>query len=433
MHDLVMLKEHYERDNGRIFRSLCVSNSIFSTHIEDRSDGRITADKGWWQSFLRGASTEVLGDVRAPLRVVDIFSGCGGLTLGLREAARAFGFDTTVVAAVDVDGPALQVYAHNLNPNFVINQDASLLVDFMVLGTGPQARFAYRPEIVEERLADEIGKIDVLIAGPPCQGHSNLNNRTRRDDPRNILYVTTVAIAVALGVRAILIENVPEVVRDKNSVVFSAMALLKAAGYTFLDGGILAADKLGGAQTRRRYFLTAVRSDNPEPALTIAGIKSGLHRRPSTVKWAIGDLEKVKANGIMNSVPVMSAENRLRVDYLFDHDVDNLPNHARPDCHKEGTTYTAVYGRMRWDQPAPTITTGFLSPGRGRFVHPRQRRVLTPHEAARIQFFPDSYSFTAASGADPSRNLLGKWIGDAVPPLLGYAAAMHLMSSLGLK
>jgi DNA (cytosine-5)-methyltransferase 1 len=132
----------------------------------------------------------------------------------------------------------------------------------------------------------------------------------------------------------------------------------------------------------------------------------------------------------MNSVPVLSAENLIRIKYLFDHDLDDLPNHVRPDCHKEGTTYKSVYGRMRWDLPAPTITTGFLSPGRGRYVHPRQQRVITPHEAARIQFFPDTYSFTGAYPEAPSRNLLSKWIGDAVPPLLGYAAAMPLMTSL---
>ena len=78
---------------------------------------------------------------------------------------------------------------------------------------------------------------------------------------------------------------------------------------------------------------------------------------------------------------------------FFEHDLYNLPNSERPDCHKDGTTYGSVYGRMFPDRPAPTITTGFMTPGRGRFIHPLLPRTLTPWEAARIQGFPDTYNF----------------------------------------
>lgn len=428
-----MFNEEFARHDGKVIRSLSLGGREFESSISDIADGRISADKAWWQSFLRGSLTEITGPSNGTLRIVDIFSGCGGLTLGVIEAARAFGFDVVPIAAVDVDATALAVYQHNIKPQITLNVDASSLVDYMVLGNGDAANFPYTPEIICDRLRAEVGKVDILVAGPPCQGHSNLNNRTRRDDPRNILYVTTVAIAVALGVKAVLIENVPEVVNDKNSVVFTAMTLLRNAGYTFIDSGVLATHSLGGAQTRKRYFLTAVRSDQRQPLVNLELVKGALGRKPGAVRWAIGDLEKVKPIGIMNTVPVLSAENVARVNYLFDNDVDNLPNHIRPDCHKDGTTYNSVYGRMWWNRPAPTLTTGFLTPGRGRFVHPRQRRVLTPHEAARIQFFPDSYSFVGAMISEPSRTLLTKWIGDAVPPLLGYAAAMPMMTSLALQ
>jgi hypothetical protein len=77
-----------------------------------------------------------------------------------------------------------------------------------------------------------------------------------------------------------------------------------------------------------------------------------------------------------------------RVDFLFDHDLFDLPDTERPDCHKNGTTYTAVYGRMHWDRPSQTITTGIGTPGQGRYIHSLRRRVITPHEAARLQGFP---------------------------------------------
>jgi DNA (cytosine-5)-methyltransferase 1 len=131
----------------------------------------------------------------------------------------------------------------------------------------------------------------------------------------------------------------------------------------------------------------------------------------------------------MDDVPEMSEANRKRVDWLFDHDAFDLPNHQRPDCHKDGHTYPSVYGRMYWNQPASTITGGFLTPGRGRYVHPKRRRVLTPHEAARIQGFPDWFSFRPID-RDPTRAELTKWIGDAVPPILGYAIALSLLVPL---
>ncbi|MDE0067937.1 MAG: DNA cytosine methyltransferase [Acidimicrobiaceae bacterium] len=98
-----------------------------------------------------------------------------------------------------------------------------------------------------------------------------------------------------------------------------------------------------------------------------------------------------------------------------------------PECHQDGTSYGAVYGRMHGDRPAPTITTGFMTPGRGRFVHPTERRTLTAAEAARLQGFPDSYFFRPSPDTTPTRAQLAKWIGDAVAAPLGYAAALSAL------
>jgi DNA (cytosine-5)-methyltransferase 1 len=84
---------------------------------------------------------------------------------------------------------------------------------------------------------------------------------------------------------------------------------------------------------------------------------------------------------------------------------------------------------MWWDRPAPTLTTGYLTPGRGRFIHPKDPRTLTPHEAARIQGFPDWFDFCAVPDREPSRKELGTWIGNAVPTILGYAAGLSALSN----
>jgi len=153
------------------------------------------------------------------------------------------------------------------------------------------------------------------------------------------------------------------------------------------------------------------------------------NRGPLDVLWAIADLEDCGGNTVFDTSPVQGPENIRRIEYLFDEGLYDLPNSERPDCHKDGTTYTSVYGRMHPDRPAPTITTGIGTPGQGRFIHPTQRRLITPHEAARIQCFPDGYGFMD-SEAETSRKALAKWIGDAVPPYLGMTAVCAALSVL---
>jgi DNA (cytosine-5)-methyltransferase 1 len=153
---------------------------------------------------------------------------------------------------------------------------------------------------------------------------------------------------------------------------------------------------------------------------------------PNVTLWdAIADLEDgAHAEALFDSPAILSPENRMRVDHLFDKDLYELPNAVRPECHREGHTYPSVYGRMYPDKPAQTLTCGFMSPGRGRFVHPTQRRGITPHEGARVQGFPDSFAFEQVTNMPLHRKDLGKMIGDAIPPPLSFAAALAAISSL---
>jgi DNA (cytosine-5)-methyltransferase 1 len=427
------LLESYAFEEGKVVRTLTNGDRKWRSAVDNHSDADLPADSAWWQSFLRGGTIyldERGGKARA-LRSVDAFCGCGGLTLGATQAAIATGHRLESIAAIDLDEDGLALHKANFDTKLILHTNASSLVDWHVSGEGTASRFAYDPEILDPKLAEEVGKIDLFLAGPPCQGHSNLNNKTRREDPRNLLYVTSVALGVGLRAKAIVLENVPEVVNDKSDVVTTAKALLRAAGYEWIDSGVLAADHMGGAQTRKRYFLIATKIGAGDDALTIKGVAKSLKHGARSLQWAIGDLlggalETIKTN-IMDTVPVLSAENLQRINHLFDNDLYDLPDAVRPDCHKNGNTYPSVYGRLRWDKPAQTITTGFLTPGRGRYIHPIRPRVISPHEAARIQSFPDTYKFVVDEAAPPSRTGLQKWIGDAVPPLLGYAATLPLM------
>ena len=428
--------ENYSFEDGKVVRALKIAEKTWISRVDNMAGDSVPATSAWWQSFLRGGSVysdpNVINEL--PIRSVDAFCGCGGLTLGATQSAIAVGRRLESVAAIDVDEEGLAVHRANFGTKYLLHSNASSLVDWHVSGGGSDSKFAYEPEILDPQLAEQVGTIDLFLAGPPCQGHSNLNNKTRREDPRNLLYLTAVAIGVGLRARAIVLENVPEVVNDKSDVVNTAKALLKAAGYTWIDSGILAADELGGAQTRKRYFLIALKAGG-SPKLSIDSVARGLRHAAHSLEWAIGDLLKSSSSlgpgsSVMDTVPVFSDENVIRINHLFDNDLYDLPDSVRPDCHKSGHTYRSVYGRMHWDKPAQTITTGFLTPGRGRYIHALARRVLTPHEAARVQSFPDTFRFIIDAASPPNRSSITKWIGDAVPPLLGYAATLPVMIRL---
>ena len=168
---------------------------------------------------------------------------------------------------------------------------------------------------------------------------------------------------------------------------------------------------------RRRHFLVASRATEIDFTVLNAA------HPPRPVGWAIADLLDLEGRTTFDTPSRHHGRNAVRIDYLFDHDLHDLPDSQRPDCHRlKPHAYQAVYGRMRWDEPAPTITRGFGCTGQGRFVHPLRRRTLTPHEAARVQFFPDSFRF-----GNLRRRALQEVIGNAVPPKLAQVIVRELL------
>lgn len=377
----------------------------------------------WWRGYLEGKQPEAIDPIGGRLRTADLYCGAGGLANGVRQLCAELGISVVPEFIADQDQQATHVYTANHSSRRRTNASVTKLIDYSVKHGSSGATFTYRPELVDSDLAQVLDGIHVVLAGPPCQGHSNLNNQTRRADPRNDLYLTVPAFAVAVGAPMCILENVTSILNDSSGVVETARQLFISEGYEVTTDQ-LSASEIGWPQARKRHFLVARRDRPPVPLGKIALL---LRDQARPLWWAIHDLEDEVGGDVMSQISKLSAENQSRIDWLFDNDQDELDLRERPECHREGTTYTAVYGRLRKDQPAPTITTGFTSPGRGRFTHPTRRRVLTAREAARLQGFPDTYRFSPDPRNPPGRAQLAKWIGDAVPMPLAYAAALSAL------
>lgn len=358
---------------------------------------------------------------------MDLFSGCGGLSLGIKRAAEAVGVRPLFRLAVDVAPAALRVYTRNLRPLRTARQCVETLVDYDLLFRDGHFTADAKSTYLADVLDSLSGSVDLLIAGPPCEGNSNLNNRTRRSDPRNALYLHATIAGITLGAKVIVIENVPMVTRSHQDVIGRSLQLLEEAGY---DGhncqlSLLASD-FGTPQARQRHFLIASLSDGKQ----LPAAPSRLKVTPPTAEEALRPLLDVERASTFDQPSKLSKENERRVRLLADTGVYDLPDSERPDCHRlKKHNYPSIYGRMRPNEPAPTITTGFLSPGRGRFTHPLEPRSLTPHEGARLQGFGEDFDWLPR---DPTitRSQYASMIGSAVPPPLGFVVGMCALSLL---
>jgi len=343
------------------------------------------------------------------IRIADLFSGCGGMSLGVLEAARAIGRRAEIAFAADLYTEAIEVFKENLRPREV----ESGPIESVLNG-------AFGDDATDEEavLKERVGRVDVLLGGPPCQGHSNLNNHTRREDPKNELYQRMARFTELFEPDHVIIENVHGVKHDKGGVFERTRRQLVELGYS-TEHGVVYGERLGVAQARHRVFLVASRTRSVDLAAWLAAHR--INERP--FDWACRDLWLSARNGPMSETSTPQPLTADRIDYLFDEEKWILPDDQRPDCHRfKPHSYKSVYGRIRGDQPAPTITTGFTVMGQGRFVHPYERRTLNPLEGARLQFFPDWFDF-----GERTRKSYLKLIGNAVPPKMAYVLALELL------
>lgn len=401
------------RDGDFVFRQMTVGERFYTecaeSHYKSESEGN-----DFFLSYLHAplvSSTPPSGK----LNYIDLFCGGGGLSLGVQNAARFLGLKPRLSLAADIDKQALDLTSAHFKPVFSRNKSVEDLIEYEVDLTGEIPNFLSAPLVTDQQIKELKGRVDLLVGGPPCQGHSNLNNKTRRFDPRNLLYFVMPAFAVALDIPNIIIENVRSINKASENVVGITRNIFRHNGYSVSEF-ILTASDFGVAQSRTRHFLIASKNRATDQVNIVNSFKF----TPISFNAACLNMPTIPNNlAFLEETSVPSAENQRRINFLHDNDFYDLPNFARPDCHQGGTTYQSVYGRIRGDLPMTTITTGFGSPGRGRYIHPLERRPISIREAGRVQAFPDYY-WERAIDLGLNRSQFHKIVGDAVPSLLVY-------------
>lgn len=322
------------------------------------------------------------------------------MSLGLRRA----GFN--VLAAIEIDPLAVETYRLNHPSTLVVEGDIRRVnANDFARQVLPQGR-----------------RLDLLAACPPCQGFSairTLRRRSSSSDVRNRLIFDILRFIEALRPRAILFENVPGLARDWR---FARLrAALRHAGY-YVQHRVEDACEYGVPQRRRRLVLVATE--------TSTSWHAPKHVRKRTVRDAIAGLPPVGTSGDLlhdyresRGASVRARIQRLPKDGGSRH---NVPSLTQLPCHVRTNGFYDVYGRMAWDDVAPTITSGCINPSKGRFVHPDQDRAITLREAALLQSFPREYRFSMKKG----RYAVAVLIGNAFPPAVVESQAKVLRKLL---
>lgn len=359
------------------------------------------------------------------MKVVDLFSGCGGLSVGF--AAEGF----QILLGADIRSVALRTFTRNFPEALALNQDLRTVSPLDLLNM----------------IRLDPGELDCLVSGPPCQGFSKNVPASQRhlDSPKNLLMLRFLDFVTLLKPKAVLIENVAEI-RNAYGQAYTTEIIktLTDLGYNVMSGRFNAAD-YGVPQLRRRAFFLANRLEKscvfPEKTHFPPGAPANLfnweHPANYVTAWeAIGDLPPVESGGGVSPCeypegPLSDYARDMRCDSPLLHDhvarplapkqlervqhlapgegagFDMLPEALRP---KMG--YSGAYARLFPNEPARTITRWVFHPGSGRYYHPFQDRVITIREAARLQSFPDHFIFEGTYVQKASQ------VGEAVPPRL---------------
>lgn len=341
--------------------------------------------------------------------VLDLFCGCGGTSLGFKNA-KIPGTRFRIIGGVDIDRHALETFAHNVKAP-ALSRDLSSIDRPGLRG------------LIRETTRNTDNPL-FLIGCAPCQDFSSHTKKKTTKGERKSLLPKLAEIACELRPDAILIENVPELLADRNWNFFeAAKARLEDAGYV-VRARIYNFAEFGLPQERFRTVIMALKAPFRMPR----GFLSPPEFR--TVRSAIGDLPFLKPGTFQPEDPMhITSNHRPSTVELLRHvpkDGGNRPPGIGPACldKARGTYggYTDVYGRMWWDRPALTITARCRTPSCGRFAHPEQNRGLSVREAALLQGFPRSCMF---HGPFDDKY---KQIGNAVPPLVAQFLAKHLHS-----
>jgi DNA (cytosine-5)-methyltransferase 1 len=370
--------------------------------------------------------------MKNPFRLIDLFSGAGGMTLGftdINDQENEAIFEP--VWANDFNEDAVDTYNENFGNHCIHGDIVDLLND---------------PTL-------EIPDADVVIGGPPCQGFSLLN-KDREIDPRKQLWRPYMDVIEQSGAKVFVMENVRQLLNSAE--IHQIKEVASELGFEVASAVLCAAD-YGVPQERYRAFVIGARNDlslsnvfppqkthyNPKDDTGNADLFDEYVKKPTpwkTVRDAIGDLPEPVGTEFRDEPgpfdlhfgrnPTAKSEKRYRAvppgGNRFDLE-ENAPE-ITPDCWKRKKTGgTDLFGRLWWDRPSVTIRTEFFKPEKGRYLHPVQHRAITHREGARLQSFPDNFKFCG------SKIEIARQIGNAVPPLLARAIARSVYSLLSNK
>lgn len=351
-----------------------------------------------------------------PFKLIDLFSGAGGMTLGFTNDQFGGGFES--VWAIDNDEAAVRTYRANFGDHAICDDIEKWA----------------RPDT-------DVPEADVVIGGPPCQGFSLLN-RNRSGDLRRALWKPFLDIVKKSAARVFVIENVRELIRSDefNEIAEYAYDL----GYGVV-GEVLTAADFGAPQTRHRAIIVGWHLElglGPKfPPTKTHSPKGGFPGTDSwrTVRDVISDLDEPKGTSIRNVAPPYDLHfgrnptdlSRQRYKLIPPggnrFDLQERAPEITPNCWlKKKSGGTDLFGRLWWDRPSVTIRTEFFKPEKGRYLHPQADRPITHREAARLMGFPDSHKFVG------SKTEIARQIGNAVPPHLAGAVSKEIASFLSL-
>ena len=362
---------------------------------------------------------DLLKEESSPLSIsaVDLFCGVGGLTYGLRQAG------INVVAGLDIDERCRYPFEENNDARFI----------------SKNIREFTSAELSELYPKDSI---KILVGCAPCQPFSahTRKNKDRSSDERWSLLDDFGRLVEKVNPHLIAFENVPLI--RKENIFTNFCNKLRSLYYYLHPELIVYCPDYGIPQKRRRLVLIASTWDKFEllPKTHSSSPEDGLLPF-QTVEDAIGDLPKID-DGVecqqdrLHRSRKLSDMNKRRIKHSkpgrtwkdWDEEL-RLPCHQKPS----GKGYTTVYGRMEWDDLAPTITTQFINLGSGRFGHPKQHRALSLREGALLQTFPEGYKFIEPdSPITVSR--IAAYIGNAVPvqlaKVIGESIQKHVRENI---
>ena len=339
------------------------------------------------------------------IEVVDLFCGIGGLSYGMKSA----GFH--ILAGFDLDHTCKYAYETNTKGKFIFKDITTVTADDI------SPRYSKKA-------------IRVLAGCAPCQPFSSYAFKNKDKDPNkyDLLYEFG-RLVNEVEPDIITMENVPAIRAFRlKPVLQDFISTLERDGYHVWCDVVYCPD-YGIPQTRKRLVLLASKFGDIK-------LISPTHSKDNyvTVKDVIGDLPPLEAGETSDTDPLHRAKslsplNMQRIMHTpYGGSWKDWPKELMLECHKSenGSSFGSVYGRMRWEKPAPTMTTQCTGLGNGRFGHPEQNRAITAREAALIQTFPQEYKFFADE-EHVSIVKASRYIGNAVPPQLGFVIAQSII------